>query len=177
MAARLIAAVGLILALSFPTSASAQSEGAIPVRLAIPRIGTHADVVPLGDDDDGSMAAPTDPDTIGWYEPGGGLGTPGNTLFDGHVDWGGRLRVFGLLKQLQPDDTFQITDADGNVFTYSVLWVRLYDADSAPLDEIFDEPTDPEVTLITCGGVFDHAMHMYLSRWIVRAVQVDPAAE
>jgi LPXTG-site transpeptidase (sortase) family protein len=146
--------------------------GSVPVRLDIPSIGAHAPVVPLGEEDDGTMAAPVDPDTVGWYQLGVGVGTPGNALLDGHVDWGGRLRVFGLLRQLQPGDTFEITDASGNVLSYSVSWTRLYEADNAPLDEIFQQTPDEEVTLITCGGAFDPAAHMYVSRWVVRGVRV-----
>ena len=145
--------------------------GSVPVRLDIPSIGTHAAVVPLGEDDDGTMAAPSDPDTVGWYQLGVGVGTPGNALLDGHVDWGGRLRVFGLLRQLQPGDTFQITDADGDVLTYRVSWIRLFEADTAPLDEIFEQTSDEQVTLITCGGAFDPAARMYVSRWVVRGVR------
>ena len=158
------------------TPARAQEDvpllGSVPVRLDIPSIGAHAPVVPLGEEDDGTMAAPDDPDTVGWYQLGVGVGTPGNALLDGHVDWGGRLRVFGLLRQLQPGDTFQITDASGNVLSYSVSWTRLYEADNAPLDEIFQQTPDEEVTLITCGGAFDPAAHMYVSRWVVRGVRV-----
>ena len=145
--------------------------GSVPVHLDIPRIGTHATVVPLGEEDDGTMAAPSDPDTVGWYELGVGVGAPGNALLDGHVDWGGRLRVFGLLRLLQPGDTFQITDADGNVLTYSVSWIRLFEADTAPLDDIFEQTANEEVTLITCGGAFDPVAHMYVSRWVVRGVR------
>ena len=149
--------------------------GSVPVRVDIPSIGTHAQVVPLGEDDDGTMAAPADPDTVGWYELGVGIGTPGNALLDGHVDWGGRLRVFGLLRQLRPGDTFQITDSDGNVLSYSVTWTRLYEADNAPLDEIFQQTADEVVTLITCGGAFDPSAHMYVSRWVVRGVRTPSA--
>jgi sortase (surface protein transpeptidase) len=137
----------------------------------IPKIGTHATVVPLGQDHDGAMASPTDPDTVGWYAPGMGVGTPGNALLDGHVDWAGRLRVFGLLKELVPGDAIQITDADGNVLSYRVDWTRLYTADNAPVDEIFDQTDAEQVTLITCGGAFDAAAHMYVSRWVVRATR------
>jgi sortase A len=143
----------------------------VPVHIDIPSIGTHAQIVPLGEDDDGAMAAPSDPDTVGWYQLGVGIGTPGNALLDGHVDWGGRLRVFGLLRRLQTGDTFSITDADGDVLRYSVTWTRIYEADTAPLDEIFQQTSDEEVTLITCGGAFDPAIHMYVSRWIVRGVR------
>jgi LPXTG-site transpeptidase (sortase) family protein len=165
------------LASAAPVRAQSDSPmaGHVPVHIDIPNIGTHASVVPLGEEDDGTMAAPTDPDTVGWYELGVGIGTPGNALLDGHVDWGGRLRVFGLLRQLQPGDAFQITDADGDVLSYSVSWTRLYAADTAPLDAIFEQTSDEEVTLITCGGAFDPSVHMYVSRWVVRGVRTATA--
>ena len=145
----------------------------MPVHIDIPKIGTHATVVPLEQDDDGTMQAPTDPDTVGWYDLGAGVGAPGNALLDGPVDWGGRLRVFGLLRQLQPGDDIEITDADGNTLHYAVQWTRLYEADSAPLDDIFEQGQDDEITLITCGGQFDQAVRMYVSRWIVRAARTN----
>jgi sortase (surface protein transpeptidase) len=148
-------------------------SGVVPTLIDIPKLGTHASIVPLGLEDDGSMQAPTDPDTVGWYDLGPGVGGPGNALLDGHVDWGGRLRVFGFLKELAPGDQIQLTDADGNVYTYRVQWTQLFEADTAPLDQIFEEGTDQEVTLITCGGDFDPSIHTYLSRWVVRAVRSD----
>jgi sortase (surface protein transpeptidase) len=171
---RLLVALAL-LGLLVPTPALAQTavSGSVPVAIDIPRIGTHAQVVPLGEDDDGSMQAPTDPDTVGWYELGAGIGAPGNALLDGHVDWGGRLRVFGRLRQLEPGDEVRITDASGSVFSYAVDWTRLYQAAGAPLDEIFEQGPAEEITLITCGGQFDTSSHMYLARWVVRAHRVE----
>ena len=170
-------AMGLALCFSLAGPVRAQdlptpAVGTVPVSIDIPSIGAHAPVLPLGQEDDGTMQSPTDPDTVGWYELGTGLGTPGNALLDGHVDWAGRLRVFGLLRQLGPGDTVQITDANGQVFSYSVQWTKLYQADNAPLDEIFSQTADEEVTLITCGGAFDQAAHMYVSRWVVRAARI-----
>jgi len=156
--------------------ASANTVGAAPAVIDIPRIGTHAEIVPLGQEEDGTMQSPTDPDTVGWYNLGTGIGAPGNALLDGHVDWGGRLRVFGLLRQLAPGDTIQITDTNGNVLNYSVTWSRLYDANSAPLEQIFEQTADEQITLITCGGAFDQSAHMYVSRWIVRATRSEPSA-
>jgi LPXTG-site transpeptidase (sortase) family protein len=127
----------------------------------------------LGQDDNGTMQAPTDPDTVGWYDLGVGLGAPGNVLLDGHVDWGGRLRVFGYLRQLEPGDEIDLTDVRGNQLTYQVDWTRLYEADSAPLDSIFEQTDAQQITLITCGGEFDQSIKMYLSRWVVRATRVN----
>jgi LPXTG-site transpeptidase (sortase) family protein len=162
--------------MAFSAPAHAQVAGSVPAVIDIPSIGAHAQVVPLGEDDGGAMQAPIDPDTVGWYSLGIGIGTPGNALLDGHVDWGGRLRVFGWLGQLAPGDTVQITDTAGNVLSYSVTWTRLYDANIAPVDQIFEQTGDEQVTLITCGGAFDQSAHMYVSRWVVRATRSVPSA-
>lgn len=144
------------------------------MQIDIPVIGTHARVVPLGLDADGAMEAPVDPDTVGWYQPGVGIGAPGNTLLDGHVDWVGQLRVFGYLRLLTPGDAIYVTDDQDQVLTYDVLWTKLYDVGDAPVDEIFGPTGEDEVTLITCGGAFDRSTRTYESRWVVRAAR-DPS--
>jgi hypothetical protein len=75
------------------------------------------------------------------------------------------------LRTLRTGDRVLITGSDAVTRTYGVTWTRLYDAEDAPLDEIY-ELTDAvqEVTLITCGGVFDPSMRMYVGRLVVRAV-------
>ncbi|HET6317004.1 MAG TPA: class F sortase [Chloroflexota bacterium] len=167
-------AVLLGLALAAPVRAQEEAEpaslGAVPARIDIPTIGTHAEIVPLGLEDDGAtMAAPADPDTVGWFELGPGVGGRGNMLLDGHVDWAGRPRVFGRLEALNPGDEIRITATNGVEKAYAVTWVKLYPADIAPLDEIFTTAPDEQITLITCGGAFDQAARMYVSRWVVRA--------
>jgi LPXTG-site transpeptidase (sortase) family protein len=165
-----------LLALSPATGAADEVQavsGAVPTSIRIPKIGTSARVVPLGMDDEGTLDAPSDPDTVGWFMLGPGVGAPGNAILDGHVDWGGRLRVFGLLKTLEPGDEIQVTDEDGDTLRYTVQWTRLVDADDAPLDEIYDQGPDQQLTLITCGGAFDQSIHMYVARWVVRAVSAD----
>jgi LPXTG-site transpeptidase (sortase) family protein len=150
-----------------------QVAGRAPAAIAIPAIGLRAPVVPVELDNDGAMAAPTDPDTVGWYDLGPGLDAPGNVLLDGHVDWGGRLRVFGRLRQLGPGDAVHLSDADGNTATYHVVSSDWYDADTTEVDPVFRQTTAQELTLITCGGQFDRATHQYLSRLVVRAVRAD----
>jgi sortase (surface protein transpeptidase) len=164
--------VGLVLLVGWPVPTSARAQASVPpATIVIPAIGLQAPVVPVELDADGAMAAPSDPDTVGWYDLGPGLGTPGNVLLDGHVDWGGRLRVFGRLRQLGPGDAVQLASADGQVSSYHVVSSRWYDADTAQVDEVFRQTQAQEVTLITCGGAFDPAAHQYLSRLVVRAAR------
>ncbi len=149
-----------------------ENLGTMPARVDIPKLGAGAWIVPLGLEDDGALAAPTDPDTVGWFQDGPGVGGQGNMLLDGHVDWAGRLRAFGLLKTLQPGDQIDVTDVNGGVRSYTVVWTQMVDANNAPLEDIFPTTPDEQLTLITCGGAFDQRIHMYLSRWVVRALPV-----
>jgi LPXTG-site transpeptidase (sortase) family protein len=162
-------------ATSMPTAVPALPEAAVPVSISIPRLNSSADIVPLGLDADGSMAAPSDPDTIGWYDLSARVGRPGNTVVVGHVDWGGRLRAFGLLRNLHAGDQITIVDALERELTYSVQTVDTVKADSPPDEYLTQNGPQEQLTLITCGGTFDHASHQYLSRVIVQAVRETPA--
>jgi LPXTG-site transpeptidase (sortase) family protein len=149
-------------------------KAAIPVSITIPRFRSSAEIVPLGLEADGTMAAPSDPDTIGWYDFSAQVGRPGNAVVVGHVDWGGRLRAFGLLRELHSDDQVTIVDALDRELTYRVQSVETVSADSPPDEFLTQTGPQEELTLITCGGTFDHTAHQYLSRVIVRAIR-EPA--
>jgi LPXTG-site transpeptidase (sortase) family protein len=119
------------------------------------------------------MAVPSDPDTVGWYEFSARPGAPGNVVLAGHVDWGGRLRAFGLLRLLHTDDAVVVSDSLGRELTYHVRETEVVDPDSSPMDVVGQRGASEELTLITCGGAFDRASHQYLKRVVVRALRDD----
>ncbi len=145
------------------------STGIVPVVLTLPSLGVTANVAGVGQDEDGAMSAPSNPDEIAWYSLGPGMGVPGNAVFAAHVDWGGRPRVFGQLAALQPGSPVLIVDAAGNGYQYTVESSEWFQADGAPVEEIFSQPAHPMVTLITCGGTYRAATREYLDRLVVRA--------
>ena len=122
----------------------------------------------LGLTQDKAMDAPKDPDKVGWYKLGPRPGEKGNALVDGHVDWGGKTRVFWGLRNLKPGDTITVTDADGKRHDFAVQWSKWYDA-NASVSDTFAQTDQTELTLVTCGGEFDHKTKQYLSRLVVRA--------
>jgi sortase (surface protein transpeptidase) len=144
-------------------------NGTPPVRISIPAIGLDTEVVPVGTDHDGAMSAPSDPDTVAWYSLGPGLGIGGNVVLAGHVDWGGQLRAFGLLRALSEGDTITVWDAAGESETYVVETSDWVEAEGAAVDEIFGFRDSASMTLITCGGTFDPWAQQYVHRLIVRA--------
>ena len=145
------------------------SLGVPPVKLTIPALGVEAVVEAVGDAEDGTMATPTHPDDVAWYQPGVGMGVPGNAVFAAHVNWDGRLRPFGLLHRLEIGDAIQVIDEQGRGFEYVVESSHWVKAEGAPLEEIFAQPSEPIVTLITCGGEFVASRREYLDRLIVKA--------
>lgn len=143
--------------------------GVPPIKITIPALGLEAAVEAVGQDPDGAMSAPTDPDEVAWYKLGPGMGVPGNVVLAGHVNWDGRIRTFGYLDKLGTGDVIQIIDEQGRGFEYAVEsshWVR---AEGAPLEEIFAQPDEPVITLITCGGEYIASRREYLDRLIVKA--------
>ena len=153
-----------------PEAAAAQEPwGVPPVRLAIPRLGVEAEVAPVNYDQDGLMDVPPDPDMVAWFEYGPGMGVGGNAIFAAHVDWGGRPRVFYRLAALEPGDAVLVIDTQGRGFQYVVQSNEIYDAQGAPVEEIFAQTIDPIITLITCGGRYNPATREYLDRIVVVA--------
>src|SRR5262245_33741314 len=95
---------------SSPAPPTQTTPRVAPIELKIPAIYVDAEVLPVGLAEDGAMEAPKDPDTVAWWSLGSGTGEPGNVVLAAHVDWGGRLRVFGLLHQLGPGDDVVLVD-------------------------------------------------------------------
>ncbi|MBA2447621.1 MAG: class F sortase [Chloroflexi bacterium] len=144
-------------------------SGVPPMALAIPSLGVDARITGVGQDEEGAMAAPTNPDEVAWYTLGPGMGVGGNVVFAGHIDWGGRLRVFSRLHTLDAGDAVLVVDAAGNGYQYVIEWSRWVRADGAPVEEIFAQSSAPTLTLITCGGEYRPETREYLDRLIVRA--------
>jgi LPXTG-site transpeptidase (sortase) family protein len=140
-----------------------------PKRLVIPSIGVDANVEYVGLTPDGAMDVPKNPAQVAWYKNGPKPGDRGNALIAGHVDWGGKVQVFYPLKQLKQGDAVTVVADDGHKYDYVVQWSKWYDAQSSPAPEVFRSTDTPELTLITCGGEFDHVTKQYLSRLVVRA--------
>ena len=151
----------------------ARPAGVRPIAIEIDRAAVNAEIEAL-DVVDGRMQDPTGPWVVAWYEDLAGLGEAGNVVMAGHIDyWNVGPAVFYTVGQLVEGDEITVTGADGEVYTYQVEWVRQYDADDAPLEEIVGGTTEEALTLITCGGTFDYTDGEYLQRTVVRAARVE----
>jgi LPXTG-site transpeptidase (sortase) family protein len=144
---------------------------ALPKSIRFPTVGVTTEIEQVGATGDGGMDVPVDPARAGWYRYGPRPGDQGNAAIAGHVDWGGKVMPFWNLNRLKAGDPVEILAADGRTFEFKVKWSRWYDAEDAPIQEIFGSSGASEVTLVTCGGNFNSKTREYSHRLVVRASQ------
>jgi LPXTG-site transpeptidase (sortase) family protein len=140
-----------------------------PIAIRIPSIQVDAEIErrPIVN---GQMADPTGPFVVAWYGSTGRLGQPeGNVVLAGHVDYAGvGPAVFAQVGELAEGDEIEVLGESVKSYRYAVVWSKLYDDVTAPVDEIIGPTNEQSVTLITCGGTFDAASQRYDQRLIVR---------
>lgn len=146
-----------------------------PIGLAVVSAGIDAGIENLRVVD-GAMQDPSGPWVVAWYENLGSLGDVANVVMAGHIDyWNVGPSVFYNLGNVQEGDAISVSGDDGLVYPYAVDWVRQFDSNAMPLDEVTGSTGERSLTLITCGGAFDFANGQYLQRTVVRAHQTGPA--
>jgi hypothetical protein len=152
-----------------------EGERVAPIGLTIEAAGIDASIEAL-QVVDGAMQDPTGPWVVAWYENLGSLGRPGNVVMAGHIDyWNVGPSVFYNLAALQSGNDIDVAGSNGETYSFTVDWVRQYDAEQIPLDEVVGPTPNQTLTLLTCGGAFDYVNGHYLSRTVVRAHRVTTA--
>ena len=139
-----------------------------PTRLAIPKLGVDAVVEAVGVAADGSMAVPSQPDHVAWYQPGVKPGDAGDALFDGHLDWWTGPAVFWHLANLRRGDQVNVVRADGSQLIFTVDSTTTYPW-NARTDGLVTTTGPPSISLVTCSGTWDRQRQTYLNRLVVHA--------
>jgi hypothetical protein len=94
----------------------------------------------------------------------------------GHVDAAGvGPAVFYRLGELRPGNLVYVTRRDRRTAVFRVTSVGLYPQHAFPTMRVYGHTRRPTLRLVTCGGQFDWATHLYLDRTIVFADFVGPA--
>jgi LPXTG-site transpeptidase (sortase) family protein len=147
-----------------------QEPSKAPVaRLELPSLNVSAPVVSLGVLEGGVMESPHTPTDVGWYRFSAQPGTTGNAVFAGHVDYASYgPAVFYRLRDLKTGDVIRVLLEDGTTVVYQVTSSQIYEADSAPVQEIVGPTPNQTITLITCTGVFDRNALDYDKRLVVK---------
>lgn len=147
--------------------AASKGTHARPVRLIIPKIGLEAAIEYVGLTADDAMAAPSGPDTVGWYKLGPRPGNRGSAVIDGHSGYAdGRAAAFDALPELGKGDTLFVEDASGRLASFIVRKTRLYARD-ANAAEVFAPTASRGLNLITCTGSFDVVAGTHSQRLVV----------
>jgi sortase (surface protein transpeptidase) len=152
-----------------------QRRVALPTELVIPSIGVRTRLIRLGRTATGSLQVPGTTKVAGWYTGSPRPGGIGAAVIAGHVDSYLGPGVFFRLRLLRPGADIYVRRADGTVAVFSVTTIGLYAKDRFPTAAVYGAAPQSELRLITCGGVFDHALGSYLSNVVVYAT-ARPAA-
>ena len=157
--------------LSTHRSTRTHREIAPPVRLRIPAIDVDTGLEYLGLADNKSIDVRFDPSVAGWWKGGPRPGQVGPAVIMGHVSWNRRPAVFYQLDSLQRGDEILVDRADGTTAHFVVTRQGMYKKTAFPSDLVYYPTFEPELRLVTCGGVFDQAARSYRENLVVFAAQ------
>lgn len=161
---------------SAPTAALPEPvEVAAPEWISIPKIGAESTLEHVGLVN-GEIDIPpaTQPEQAAWWDGTPRPGEVGPAVILGHVDGevdgrAGQPGVFNKIATLVAGDEVLVTREDGSVATFAVYEVERVPKEAFPADRVYGNTEQPELRLITCGGVFDRGSGHYLDNVIAYA--------
>lgn len=146
----------------------------LPVSISIPSLGVSANIEHVGLDDERDMDVPKDAANVGWYNLGPKPGELGSAVMAGHLDDpSGAPAVFWDIKKMPLGEEIEVTDENGEKYTFIVKAIENYPWDDFPLQEVFADATGKKLNLITCDGTFDRSSRNYSERTVVYAQMVE----
>lgn len=138
-----------------PTAAPVE----LPVSVEIPAIGVESDLLLLGTDGDGTIAAPApgpDHDKAAWFTGSPRPGERGAAVLEGHVtSIAHGPSVFADLDEVAVGDQVEVTRADGTMAGFTVYAVRLVPGNRVATLAVDGGTRGPELRLVTRGGPHD----------------------
>lgn len=143
-----------------------------PMRLYFPAQRVRVDVTRIGLTGASDMdLVPLDraPAVAGWYCYSPAPGELGPSVMVGHVDWDGSKAAFGLLARARTGERIEVTNRAGAVHAFVITGRQEVPKAAFPFDRVFGDSPVSALTLITCGGVFNHRAQSYQDSIIVYA--------
>jgi len=138
-----------------------------PREILIPKIEVRAEIIPVGQDEEGRMASPETEEVVGWYDRGPKPGEKGNSVMAGHFDGVAGRGVFYNLTDLERGDAVVVRYGDGIERTFTVLGKEKYEDEDFPVEGVFGDANGAFLNLVTCGGVWDEVRREYSDRVVV----------
>lgn len=146
----------------------------LPVSVAIPAVGLHADIMKVGLSNSGAIEVPPLNQALkaGWYDGGPTPGEAGPAVIDGHVDSSEvpqNRAAFYELGDVRPGEVVEVTRADHSVAQFTVDSVESAGKSHFPTKKVYGGVPYAALRLITCGGPFNTNVHSYEDNVIVYA--------
>jgi len=140
----------------------------LPSRLLIPKINVDAKIEHLGLTSGGAVMAPAGGRDTSWFTGGVRPGQNGSALISGHYGiWQDSTNsVFNFLHTLKPGDLVQVRDENGNLISFKVKSMRVYDKEDK-VPELFEKSGEPRMNIITCHGTWLPGEQTYNQRLVV----------
>lgn len=153
--------------LPLPTPTPLSTGRSVPVELRIPAIGVSVALITLGENADGTVQVPSNDRQPGWFRLGPTPGELGSSVILGHVDNTAGPGIFFNLRELASGDPVFVDRADGSTVEFVVNSVASYPHAQFPAQLVYGFDASSSLQLVTCGGIFDHAIGGYLSNIVV----------
>lgn len=152
-------------------SARTFAEVAPPVRLRIPAIGVDTGLEELLRANDGSIEAPRQVSSAGWWAGGPRPGQVGPAVILGHVDSRTGPAVFFRLRELAAGDEVLVDRADGTTARFLITSLERHAKNEFPSELVYYPTLEPELRLVTCGGPIDSSTGHYRDNLVAFGVQ------
>ncbi|MBG0827690.1 class F sortase [Planomonospora sp. ID67723] len=142
-----------------------------PKRLVIPRLGVSAPIRSVGLDAKGAIQVPpvNNANLVGWFREGPTAGEAGPAIMLGHKDTRSGGAVFSRLGEIRNGDVIEVHRQDGVIAVFTVGGLEQAEKSVFPTQRVYGESPDPQLHLITCGGVYDRLTGHYTDNVIVYA--------
>jgi hypothetical protein len=145
----------------------------VPTHITVASVGIDADIVPVGQDANGSIEMPPLFDWVtGWYNLSPTPGEKGPAIIVGHVDNYKGISVFWHLRDVQPGAIVNVSRTDGSTVKFKVDSLQQFDKSAFPTQEVYGNIDHAGLRLITCGGAFDSSTKDYTQNTVVFASMV-----
>ncbi|MCP2342335.1 class F sortase [Actinomadura rupiterrae] len=144
---------------------------ATPERIEIPDAGVRASVMPVGQNEDGTVEVPPFKvaERVGWYRGGPAPGMRGSSVLLGHYDDQDGPAVFYKLHKVKAGATVKVARSDGRTALFTVDAVEQVPKWDFPRSRVYGDVRYAGLRLITCGGSYNREQHSYRDNLIVYA--------
>ncbi|EKE06070.1 MAG: hypothetical protein ACD_19C00089G0001 [uncultured bacterium] len=92
----------------------------------------------------------------------------GSAVIAGHYDWVNNMdAVFDNLYKLRKDDKIFVEDEKGEIYTFVVREIKIYNKDAEASDVFISNDGSSHLNLITCTGSWNKTEKTFSERLII----------